>query len=184
MVVVALLRGINVGPHHRIRMEPLRDVFESLGFRDVKTLLQSGNVLFRTTARDLGRLTGRIEDAFEKEFGFRAAVFLRGVVEMRDVVAANPFAQRAGLDPAKLAVSFLVSAAGPAAQARLAAITGIPEELRAFPRELYIYFPNGMARPALTAAMLDKALLKMPTTARNWNTVTKLLAIAEEMDAA
>lgn len=183
MVVISLLRGVNIGGHHLVRMETLRGVYEALGLRDVRTLLQSGNILFRGTARDLGRLAVRIEDAIEAEFGFRAAVFLRDIPRMRQVVAANPFSQRPGLDPAKLAVTFLAAPCDDAARARLAAIAGVAEELHAAASELYTYYPNGMGRPQLTAAMLDKALGRIPTTSRNWNTVVKLLALAEEMEA-
>ena len=182
MVMVSLLRGVNLGAHHRIGMEPLRAVYEGLGLRDVRTLLQSGNVLFRSAARDPDRLAARIEKAFEAKFGFRSAVFLRDVSEMREVVAANPFSERTGLEPARLAVIFLAAACDAAARARLAALTGIPEELHAGTRELYVYYTAGMARPVLTGAMLDKALGKIPTTSRNWNTVIKLLALAEEME--
>jgi len=182
MVVVSLLRGVNVGAHHRIRMEPLRSVYESVGLTDVRTLLQSGNVLFRTRSRDLGRLARQLEQAFETEFGFRSANLLRTVPELRAVADANPFAGRPGIAPANLAVTFLADAADDAARTRLEALKGCPEELHCGTRELYVYYTVGMARPVLTAAMLDKALLKMPTTTRNWNTVLKLVDLAIEMD--
>jgi len=179
-----MLRGVNLGPHRRIRMEPLRAVYESVGLTDVRTLLQSGNIVFQSKARDLSRLSARLQDAFEAEFGFRSDVFLRSADDLRKVVAGNPFEGRAGVEPARLAVTFLASAPDVAARSRLAAITGVPEELHTGERELYIYYCNGMARPALTPAMLDKALLKMSTTTRNWNTVTKMVAMAGELESS
>ena len=101
-VIVSLLRGVNVGGHHKIRMEALRALCEELGLRDVQTCGQSGNVVFRHSGRDLARLGKRIEDGIERSFGFRASVILRTAAELRDVIARNPFAKRPGIDPSKL----------------------------------------------------------------------------------
>lgn len=177
MIVVALLRGVNLGPHHRIGMEPLREVYQSAGLTDVRTLLQSGNVVFQTKARDLDRLAARLDAAFEAKFGFHSDVFLRTAEELHAVASACPFAGREGCDPSKLAVTFLAAAPDDAARARLAAIQGIAEEIHAGARELYIYYPAGMARPQLTPAMMNKAIGKVSTTSRNWNTVTKLVEL-------
>jgi uncharacterized protein (DUF1697 family) len=178
MIVAAMLRGVNLGAHHRIRMEPLRALYEAQGLRDVQTLLQSGNVVFQTTARDLEKLRAKLEIAFEAGFGFPAATFLRSGPELRAVVEACPFAARPNLDPSKLAVLFLQERLDPSARARLAAITDVAEELHPAERELYIYYHSGMARPQLTTAMLDRALGRVPTTVRNWNTTNKLAALA------
>jgi uncharacterized protein (DUF1697 family) len=179
MTVVALLRGVNIGPHHRISMGPLREVYQAAGLSDVRTLLQSGNVVFQTKARDPERLAAPLEAAFEARFGFHSDVFLRTAEELRAVASACPFAGREGCDPAKLAVTFLAAAPDDAARARLAAIRGIAEEIHAGTRELYVYYPNGMARPQLTAAMLNKAIGRVSTTSRNWNTVRKLVELTD-----
>jgi uncharacterized protein (DUF1697 family) len=99
------------------------------------------------------------------------------------VVERNPFAGRDGIEPNKLAVNFLALAADGAAPERLRALPTTPEEVRLDGRELYIYFPNGMARPKLSAAQTDKAV-GVPMTARNWNTVGKLLEMAERLERA
>jgi uncharacterized protein (DUF1697 family) len=184
MVAVSLLRGVNLGPNRRMRMEALRAVYEALGLRNVQTLLQSGNVLFCCAERGYAKLGARIEDAVEQEFGFRAAAVQRTASELRDVVARNPFAGRAGIDPSKLLVDFLGSVPDPEAQARLTALRVEPDEICIVGNELYIYFPNGMARPKLTAAQLDRALGKLPATGRNWNTVAKLTELAARMEAS
>ncbi|MBS1854443.1 MAG: DUF1697 domain-containing protein [Acidobacteria bacterium] len=183
MVMISLLRGVNMGPHHRIRMEALREVYGSLGFAGARTLLASGNVLFHVGAREKARAGARIKDAIDAAFGFRVAVMLRTAAEMRAVVAASPFAARPGIDPAKLAVTFLAAAPDPAARARLAAIAGVPEEVHAGERELYVYYPNGFSQAQLADKMLRQALGGMVTTSRNWNTVEKLVALAAEMEA-
>ncbi|HXA52756.1 MAG TPA: DUF1697 domain-containing protein [Candidatus Acidoferrum sp.] len=184
MVAVSLLRGVNLGPHRRVRMEPLRAVYEGLGLRNVQTLLQSGNVLFCCAERGYAKLGARIEDAIEREFGFRAAAVQRTASELRDVVARNPFAERPNIDPSKLLVDFLGMTPDADAQARLTALRVEPEEIRIVGSELYIYYPNGMARPKLTPAQLDRALGKLPATGRNWNTVTKLAELAGRIEAS
>jgi uncharacterized protein (DUF1697 family) len=180
--MVCLLRGVNVGGHHKIKMDALRALFESLGLRDVETCLQSGNVIFRPERPALARFPERLEDALERTFGFRPAVILRTPSELRDVIARNPFAKRRGIDPAKLAVTFLARDPGPETREKVRRIPPHPEELWIDGRELYIYFPNGMGRPKLSMALLEKTL-QTPGTSRNWNTVTKLLELAESLEA-
>jgi uncharacterized protein (DUF1697 family) len=181
-VIVSLLRGVNLGSHNRIKMDALRALHESLGLRDVQTYVQSGNVIFRTKDRDLVRLRARIENGIERTFGFRPGVILRTTFDLRDVIARNPFAARDGIDPAKLLVTFLASEPAPEARDKVLAIPAHPEELRIHGRELYIYFPNGLARPKLSLARVEKTL-QTSGTGRNWNTVRKLLEIAEKLEA-
>lgn len=179
-IVISMLRGVNVGGHNKIKMDALRTLYESLGLRDPQTYVQSGNVIFRTEERDMVGLARRIEDAIERRFGFRPAVILRTASELRDVIARNPFAERRGLDPRKLLVSFLAGDPGPEARDKVLRIKPDPEELRIDGRELYIYFPHGMGRSKLPP-VLDRAL-KTPATGRNWNSVTRMLEIAEGLE--
>ena len=181
-VLVSMLRGINMGPHHRIRMESLRQLYEDLGLRDVASYLQSGNVVFRTAGRNPGRIGAQIENAIEATFGFHSDVLLRTTAELRAVIAANPFADRAGIEPAKLAVTFLAAAPAAEASEKLLSVRIAPEELYIRGREIFIYFPNGMARPKLPLGLIDRTV-KMPNTGRNWNTVNKLLEMAEKLEA-
>jgi uncharacterized protein (DUF1697 family) len=181
-VIVSMLRGVNIGGHNKIKMDALRSLYESLGLRDAQTYVQSGNVVFRSKERNLRALATRIEDAIERDFGFRPKVILRSISELRDVIARNPFATRRGIEPNKLLVTFL--AADPGGEARAQALKNRtePEELRLEGREAYIYFPNGMARPKLSWPAIER-VLKTTGTGRNWNTVNKLLEIAEELEA-
>ncbi len=182
-VIISMLRGVNVGAHNRIKMEALRKLYESLGLRDPQTYVQSGNVVFRTDKRDLVALAKRIEDAIERGFGFRSSVILRTSSELRDVIARNPFAKRSGIEPTKLLVNFLASDPGAEVRDKVLSLKIEPEELRMEGRELYIYFPNGMARPKMSWAVLEKTL-NIPGTGRNWNSVTKLLEMAERLEAS
>src|SRR5580700_3765476 len=181
-VVISMLRGVNLAAHNRIKMEALRELYESLGLLDVQTYVQSGNVVFRTRERSADLLGKRIEDAIEKAFGFRAGVVLRNASEMRAAIAKNPFASRQGIDPSKLLVTFLAGEPGAEARDKALAIETAPEELRIDGREVYIYFPNGMARPKMSWPRIEKAL-KTSGTGRNWTTVNKLLEMAEALEA-
>jgi uncharacterized protein (DUF1697 family) len=181
MTVISLLRGVNLGPHRRIKMAELRKVYEAAGLRDVQTHLQSGNVVFRTDERDLAKVSRRIEKAFEKNFGFVSAVIVRTSAELKDVIRRNPFAERKAIDPSRLLVWFLATDPGDEARDKVRVIKADPEELYASGRELFIYFPNGLARPKLSSTALDKAL-NTSGTGRNWNSVTNLLALAEKLE--
>src|SRR5208337_2383997 len=109
-VVISMLRGVNVGGHNKIKMDALRDLYESLGLRDAQTYVQSGNVVFRTKAKDLAPLAKQIEDAVERKFGFGPGVALRTTAELRSVIARNPFAGRREIEPGKLLANFFLGA--------------------------------------------------------------------------
>jgi uncharacterized protein (DUF1697 family) len=180
-VVISMLRGVNVGGHNKIRMEALRDLYESLGFLNVQTHIQSGNVVFRTKGWDLAVVAKRIGDGIEQGFGFRPGVIVRTTADLRDVIARNPFSARPGIDPSRLLVTFLSGDPDEEAREKVLSIKVDPEELRIVGREIYVHYPNGMGRTKLPAALIEKAL-KTSGTGRNWNTVTRLLEIAESLE--
>ncbi len=179
-VVVSMLRGVNLAKHNRMKMEDLRAVYESLKLTDPRTYVQSGNVVFRTREQNLDSLARRIETGVEKTFGFRPDVILRTSSEMRDVIARNPFASRQGIEPNKLLVTFLAGDPDPEAREKLLQIDTGEEEFRVDGRQVYIYYTNGLARPKISWVAIARAL-KTSGTGRNWNTVTKLLELAETL---
>jgi uncharacterized protein (DUF1697 family) len=180
-VFVSLLRGINVGGNHMIGMEALRELYGKLKFTGVTTYVQSGNVVFRAKDTDPERLALRIEDSLERAFGHRPSVVIRSTAEMRDVVGRNPFAGRDGVEPAKLLVTFLAFEPSAEVRAKVLALQTPPEELHLHAREMFTYFPNGISKSRLPLAAVDRAL-RIPATGRNWNTVTRLLALAEKLE--
>ena len=180
-VYVCLLRGVNVGGHNKIKMDVLRGLCGTLKFRGAQTYVQSGNVVFRTKETDESALARKIQAAINKQCGFAPEIMLRTTEEMRSIAAANPFKDRSDVPPNKLAVSFLQSEPSSDVKAKISAIKA-KEELHLHGRELYIYFPDGMGRSKL-APILDR-IMKSPATARNWNSVTKLLELADAMEAA
>src|SRR5215831_5342622 len=176
-----MFRGVNLGPHRRIKMDALRGVYEGLKFQNVQTYVQSGNVVFHTKEADLVRLAKRIGAAFEKEFGFSSEVLLRTAAEMQSAIARNPFTGRGGIEPNRLLVVFLGADPGDDARQKVRALKTDTEELFIDGREIYIYYRNGMARPKLNMAHVEKAV-KTAWTGRNWNSVTKLLEMAQALD--
>jgi uncharacterized protein (DUF1697 family) len=182
-VIVAMLRGVNLGAHNRIKMDALRDLCGSLDLLDVQTYVQSGNIVFRTKERNLSALAKKIRSGIEKKFGFNPEIILRSTSDLRNVIAKNPFAEMKDIEPGKLLVDFLSSEPSTDACKSVRAIKTDPEKLHIDGREMYIYFPNGAGRSKLSWPALEK-ILKTPGTARNWNSVTKLLAMAEELEAS
>jgi uncharacterized protein (DUF1697 family) len=182
-VVISMLRGVNVGGHNMIKMDALRTLYESLGLRNPQTYVQSGNVVFTTREKNVAALATRIEKAIEKEFGFRPPVIVRTPSELRDVIARNPFAKRRGLEPGRLLVTFLAGEPSSEARNQVLALKAEPEELRIVGREVFIYYPNGMARPKIPWTTIER-MLKVSGTGRNWNSVTKLLEMAEKLEGS
>jgi uncharacterized protein (DUF1697 family) len=180
-VLIAMLRGVNVGGYQKVRMEALRTLCGSLGLQDAQTYIQSGNLVFREDGGEPMTVARRLEDGIEHAFGFRPDVMVRTTSELRKVIAKNPFAGRPGIEPNRLLVSFMASA--PTAQARdqVLAMAFEPEQVRIHGRELYVYYPNGMARPSIPMSRIEKALQRS-ATGRNWNTVLKLMEMAEMLE--
>jgi len=182
-MAVAMLRGVNLPGYQKIKMDALKTLCTSLGLLDVQSYIQSGNLVFREDGEDPATLARRLEDGIEAEFGFRPAVIVRTASELRKVIAKNPFAGRSGIEPNKLLVIFMNSIPTRQARDKVLAMPCDPEELRFNGREVYIYYPNGMARPKIPLVRLEKAL-QCSSTGRNWNTVNKLMAMAEALESS
>jgi uncharacterized protein (DUF1697 family) len=177
-VAIAMLRAVNVAGHQKLNMEALRTLCGGLGLQDVQTYIQSGNVVFRENSGEPEALARKIEDGIHQKFGFRPDVIVRTTSELRKVISNNPFAGRPEVEPNRLLVLFMASAPARQARERILAMPCEPEEMYFKGRELYIYYPNGMARPKIPVARIEKVLAGS-STGRNWNTVNKLLAMAE-----
>lgn len=174
--LISLLRGINVGGHRKIKMAELRALYEALGFLQIRTLLQSGNAIFVTEERDLLAIQGKIESGIRSEFGFDVQVIMRGAEDLMTVLDQHPFQADQLQEPGKLAVVFLSE--GPADESVSALIESNPgrETIQARGREIFIHYPDGMARSKLNNQFLERRL-GVSTTARNWNTCQRLLKL-------
>ena len=167
---VALLRGVNVGGKRKVAMTALSKSFASLGFEDVETYIQSGNVVF-TSGRAVS--APKLEKELERAHGLETDVILRTASELEQVIAGDPY----GTADRKLVhVGFLASAPAGADLAALDLGGFAPEEATIRDRTVYFHLPGGMGRAKLPPYILRK--LGVPTTIRSWNTVTKLLEMA------
>ncbi|MEU8194325.1 DUF1697 domain-containing protein [Microbispora amethystogenes] len=175
MRYVALLRGINVNPATAVAMADLKALLERLGHGNVRTHLRSGNALF-TADGDSEPIAAAIERGLQEELGLSTTVILRTAEQLRGVVERNPLEVR---DPARFAVVFLTRPPDREGLASIDPAVYAPEEMRVGKRELYVYFPDGLRRPKLPP-LLEKQSAG-PATMRNWNTVTRLLTLAEDL---
>jgi len=182
-VHICLLRGINVGGNSIIKMDALRGLFAGLKFDPVQTYVQSGNVVFTARSATQEAIAKQIRQAIEKRFQCTPDVMLRSANDFRAVVKNNPFAKRTDIEPGKLLVSFLSSTPPAAAADALQTFYGGPEELHLRGREIYIHFPFGAGKSKLPWSRLEK-VIGCSGTARNWNSVTRILAMAEAMEVA
>lgn len=174
-VYIALLRGINVGGV-RIKMADLRDLLDSLGFSDAQTLLQSGNVVFETDIQDQAGLARKLEAGIENVFGYDVAVMLRSADAIKAIFDTYPPAEKQ--ETKFYHVIFLNKTPAPGAIDSLKAVYDGPESIDLRGDELYVYYSEGAGRSKLTTNLIEKHL-GVRGTARNWNTVGKLVALAD-----
>jgi uncharacterized protein (DUF1697 family) len=175
---VALLRGVNVGGNKLVAMADLRDLLTTLGFTDPRSLLQSGNLVFRGGTRTGAPLERWLAAETAKRLGLETHFFVRTAEEWKAVIAQNPFPEEAARDPGHLLVLFLKDAPGAGAVRALQdAITG-REVVRAKGRHAYAVYPDGAGRSRMTHGLIEK-VLGTRATGRNWNTVLKLGALAQ-----
>ena len=170
---VALLRGINVGGKHIIRMAELRALCEELGFTSVATYVQSGNIVFDTATRKEATVSEALEEAIRNRFGFDVAVMTRTASEIAVVAERNPFLREAKSDPTRVYVSFLPSRPTAARVRGIKSPATNGERFQVIGREIYLHYPNGYGRSKLTNVFFERAL-GIPSTARNARTVEAL----------
>ena len=173
---VAMLRGINVGGNTPVKMDALRSIVSGLGHTEVTTYIQSGNVVFKSRAAAAAKLEHGIEARLKSELGVDVTVIVRTAAELATVIRKNPFLPAA--DPATLYVIFLKNAPERKSVAAMDRTHFAPDEFRVTGREIFARYPNGYGRSKMTGAYFEKAL-RVRGTARNWNTVNKLLQLAQ-----
>lgn len=171
--MIALLRGVNVGGNGKVNMAQLRAVCEGMGLQNVRTYIQSGNIVFRGKPAGIGP---RLEAEIERAFGVKTFAVIRTGKELRAITERNPLP---GVEPAKLLVSFLRAAPSAEAVEAVHQMGITPEEIHILGSEMFIHFPIGQGNSKLPMAKIERTL-GTSGTGRNWNTVTALLAMAEE----
>jgi uncharacterized protein (DUF1697 family) len=175
---IVLLRGINLGAHKRVAMPALRELLDAAGFDDVRTYVQSGNVVLSSDGSP-AQVGSECERLIADRFGFDVDAIVRGRGELAQVVARDPLRDVAE-NPKRYQVSFLSGEPDPAVIERLSSLATEAERVVHIGREIYAWHPDGVARSKLWAALAAPGGLGVTATARNWTTVITLLAMADE----
>ena len=172
MKYIALLRGINVGGHNKIKMEALREMFAALGFENVKTYINSGNVIFETTGISGDKLAAKIEKRIQAEFSLDIKVMVRTMTEIEDIIKNNPFDGQFENDK-DLHVLFLDKKLAEEKRELLLSNNNENEQFAARNREIFCLLRVSVLDSLLGKDYIGKKL-KTPATARNWRTVRKI----------
>ena len=173
---IAFFRGINVGGNNKLPMKELAALLEGLGLSGVRTYIQSGNVVFRSTKGTAAKWSAEIRGAVEERFGFSPWVLVMEATALREIAGANPF-PHAEADHKTLHLFFTAGPPSGADRAGLDALKSPSETWAIIDAVLYLHAPEGIGRSKLAARV--ERLLGVETTARNWRTVREVLALAE-----
>ena len=178
-VWISLLRGANVGGHNIGGKGQLVSLYESLGYGDVRTHIQSGNVLFTSAVGDPGKLARDIESALDKQLGLRVSVILRTSIQLRATIAANPFPAESEENPSRVMVGFFDRTPLEDDINNMKPLQCAPDKFRIVGAEVFCHFPNASGNSKLNSVYFEKQL-DVNLTMRNWRVVNKLLELAEE----
>ena len=179
MIQVALLRAVNVGGTGKVPMADLRAAAEKAGLRDPRTFIASGNLLFEAGASAPAASEKLLEAVCARTFGLKTEIYVRTHADLKAIVARNPFLKEAKDGPALLHVLFMREAPEAKAFKALQAWIKGPEQVRGDGKHAYISYPDGAGQSKLTPAVIERHL-GHAGTARNWNTVGKLLALSAD----
>lgn len=172
-VYIALLRGVNLGGHKMVAMADLRAMLEGLGFTEVRSLLQSGNLVFQGRAQASASLERKLEQEAQRRLDLETDFHVRTAAEWQTIIKRNPFPDAARRDPGHLLMMCFKDAPAAKSVKALQAAIKDREVVRAMGRQAYVIYPDGVGNSRLTTALIDKTL-GLRGTARNWNTVLKL----------
>ncbi|KAA9354645.1 DUF1697 domain-containing protein [Larkinella humicola] len=177
---LAILRGINVSGQKRVPMNELKHLVEELNCQQVKTYVQSGNVVFTHSAADEEQLRKQIEKKIVETFGFQVPVLIRSLNELTGIVAHNPFLQEDHTDLDKLHVTFLADVPDTLNRDKLKELAVGTDRFFLSGKELYVYCPGGYGNTKLSNTFFENKL-KVTATTRNWKTVNELLKMMHSL---
>jgi uncharacterized protein (DUF1697 family) len=176
---VSMLRGINVSGQKKVKMADLKSLYESLGLTNVKTYIQSGNVIFESAISDVGELQRNIEQKIEKTFGFSVSVIIRTNKEFKRIIDHNPYiGYDSPEDESKYLVTFLSRTPSGSTAETIQQFVKEPEAMFLRGKEIYLHCPNGYGRSKLSNIFFERKLSVTATT-RNWKTVKKLYELSK-----
>lgn len=174
---VSLLRGINVSGTKKVPMSDLTDVYSSLGFTDITTYIQSGNVIFRSEKNPDG-LSEMIEHAIYAKFGFDVPVLIRTKDEWQEIISLNPFINDPDVDPEKLHVTLLSDFPKPELVQKLESFASPPDKFVLTEKSIFLYCPGGYGITKLSNTFFENKL-KVKATTRNWKSVNKIYGLMD-----
>lgn len=175
---ISILRGINVSGQKKILMTDLKALYESLGFEEVSTYIQSGNVIFKTDEKLSNQdIAKEIEKAILEKYNFEVPVIIRSAEEIRNVISANPFLAETDINVEKLHVTFLADAPGKASLESIKNLDYSPDKFVIIGQEVFLHCPDNYGETKLSNKFFESKL-KVSATTRNWKTINKLLEIA------
>src|SRR5437762_11718046 len=176
-IIISILRGINVG-QRKVLMTDLKSLYEKLGFRDVITYIQSGNVIFKTDKKISDqKLAEKIEKGIFMQYGFDVPVINRTREELNRIILANPFLKIRGIDKSKLHVTFLATEPDQVNSKHARELDYTPDKFIISGTEVFLHIPISYAETKLSNKFFENKL-KVSATTRNWNTVTRLAELA------
>ena len=178
-IFISLLRGVNVSGSNRVRMEDLRALYAGQGLSNVRTYLQSGNVVFESGEPDETTLAGMIETKIRQTLGLEVPVLIRSAAEWAGLLQSNPFLNDRQENPDHLYVTFLRCSPGELDMKNLKPPADEQDEFYLVGREIHLFCPNGYGRTKLSNGWFEHKL-KQTATTRNWKTVTALHQMALE----
>jgi uncharacterized protein (DUF1697 family) len=175
---IALLRGINVSGHKLIKMELLRKVLAELHFKNIRTYIQSGNIIFDAATLDHKTLENQIGAKIEEHFGFQVPVVIVTLEELKSVVSKNPFTETEIPDPTQPYVAFLSDAPSAENNTAFSMMVFGKDRFTIADKNIYLLYPDSAANAKLSNAIIETKL-KVKATSRNWKTILKLIELVE-----
>jgi len=177
---IALLRAVNVTGYGKLKMTDLRDMVAGMGLADPKTLLASGNLVFRSRSSDTTALERKLAGEARRQLGLDTTFFVRTIPEWTAMISHNPFPAEAKRQPASFQAFALSRAPDAAAVRALETASKGPERLAVAGQHLYVFYPEGIGRSRLAHSLIE-GKLDARATGRNWNTVFKLLELGSRL---
>lgn len=172
---IAILRGINVSGKNKILMLDLKAIFESMDFKNVKTYIQSGNVIF--DAKSAKNLSDLIKDKINQKYSFNVPVIIRTVAEIDAILIQNPFLKQKNIELDKLHITFLAEQPTKENLDKINALQFEKDEFKVIGNEVYLHCPNGYGNTKLSNTFFENKL-KVTATTRNWKTVNEILKLS------
>lgn len=176
---ICFLRSVNMAGHNKIKMSALTQLFSDEGFSDVLTYIQSGNIIFTDPGkRNDEALSGKIEKAISKAFNLNVSAVIRSVAELEHLTSRNPYLSEKDFNPSRMGVVFLRKEPLPEAVKKMDSIDFPPDKFEISGKEIFLFCPHGFGRSKLSTNFFENKM-KVTGTARNWQTIMKILDLAK-----